>query len=175
MKILSDNILTLNGQYNYADLDLRMFRAIPDFAEKIQEHWNTFFEAENNRFNEFTKLLLKVWKVRDDNGPFCYLYPYRAIEANRCIFCLKCDITRFGAYHTSGIEDFTIHTDDWNLFSDLDFEETTMEKMIEYAKDSVDMIVHDRLIKLKERGVLTDDLKPTGKAERDGDMAAKLD
>ena len=134
-----------------------------------------FFEAQEKRFNRFTELLLKVWKVSDDNGPFCYLYPYRAIKSNHCVFCLKSNIPKGDYIQYSGIEEFTIHTDDWCLYPDIEFTESTMGEMIEHANRANDIIVHNRIVKLKERGIITDDLKPTGNVESEGDVPAKTD
>ena len=86
-----------------------------------------------------------------------YIYPYKLLNSNNRLFCL-CSPIKPEYNINNGLHEESFDIMDDSLFKDntLIFEETTVDEMMENAKQSCEDALHDRLWKLKYRDNVLD-------------------
>lgn len=145
--------------YNYLKTfhDTDHMEEIKHMKEDVEKAINGFNDAYDKRYDEAYQLIYNYWKVSkmDEKGnatPVMYIYPYKLLRSNRCMFTL-CSFIKPEYNGNNGLHEETFDIMDHFLFEkyDLLFEETTEEEMMDNAKKSCEDALNERMWKLKYR------------------------
>ena len=156
------NLQEMVHQYLYTFNEAEHMDIVKGIKEDISNAYDERFKLYNKRFHIVNSLLLNYWKISKTNWrcetiPVMYIYPYKLLNSNNRLFCL-CSPIKPEYNINNGLHEESFDIMDDSLFKDntLIFEETTVDEMMENAKQSCEDALHDRLWKLKYRDNVLD-------------------